>query len=92
MLDGSGSGRGGGGVGWVLEGVDDAGLPCLDLFHHLAVFEVEFDGDLAQGGQPGEFAGLFERLEAGGVAGLEGAYFGGEGEGFGMQGGPEEAG
>ena len=66
----------------VLEGVDDACLPCLDFFCDDAVLEVELHGYLAEGVEPGEFAGLLKGCEAGFVADLEGDDFGGDAEGF----------
>lgn len=49
-------------------------------------------GDLAEGGQPGEFAAGLEGGEGCGVVGLEGGDGGWEGEGLGVEGGPEEVG
>jgi len=63
--------------------------------HFLAddtVGEVEMDGDLAEGGQPGEFAAGLEGGEGRGVVHLEGGDGGWEAEGFGVEGGPKEVG
>lgn len=79
-------------MGGGLEGVDYARLPCLHHFVHGAVFEVESDCYLAQGVQPGQFAGLFEGGESGFVGCLERGDFWGDVEGFGVEGGPEEVG
>lgn len=67
-------------------------MPGGDFFADDAVGEVEMDGDLAEGGQPGEFAAGLEGGEGCGVVRLEGGDGGWEGEGFGVQGGPEEVG
>ncbi len=67
-------------------------MPRGDFFADDAVGEVEMDGDLAEGGQPGEFAAGLEGGEGRGVVHLEGGDGGGEGEGFGVQRGPEEVG
>ena len=70
------------GVG--VEGVDDGCLPGVDFFVDSPVGEVEVEGYLAEGGQPGEFAGGFQAAECFGVEGLD--FFDGwwEGEGVGV--------
>jgi hypothetical protein len=75
-----------------LEGVDDAGLPGVDVGSDEAVRELQLDGDLAERWEPRQFARRLEGFETGGVAGLEGSNFRGWFEGFGMEGGPEEPG
>lgn len=54
-----------------LEGVDDGGLPGLDVFGDGPVGQMQLDGCVAEGGEPGEFAGGLRFLEAGCVACLE---------------------
>ena len=73
-----------------MEGVNDASLPCGDVFDDGAVFEVELDGDGAEGLQPSELAGGFNSLEGGGVAALKSGDVGWNREGGIVKGGPEE--
>ena len=73
-----------------MERVNNAGLPGLRFCDDSSVGKVDSDGDLAQGMDPGEFAGLLEAFKPSGVAGLQGSYFEGDGKGFGVKRGPEE--
>ena len=74
----------------LLKCVDDAGLPGVNFFMDGAVVEVEFDGDLAEHGEPCEFSRLFKRFEPGGVARLQGLDLRRDRESSHMEGRPEE--
>lgn len=87
-----GYGQRGRGIRVFVESVHDRRLPGVHVFHHGAVGEAELYGYGAEGLKPGELAGGLDGFEGAGVAVLLESDGGGNKEGVGGEGRPEEAG